>query len=34
LGTTACLMDLSAESVWGDLERVLMEGARARSAST
>jgi lipopolysaccharide heptosyltransferase II len=33
LGTTACLMDLSVESVWGDLERVLAEGARARSAS-
>ncbi len=34
LGTTACLMDLSAESVWNDLERVLTEGSRAGSAST
>ena len=34
LGTTACLMDLSAESVWNDLERVLAEGARTGSAST
>jgi len=34
LGTTACLVDLSAESVWSELERVLTEGARARSATT